>query len=135
MAGGNVDLFLRGAEAIGRGDESLIAEIIHPDVVFEPQRAATEGAFLGHEGIRRFIADNAETFDVFEPSFTDVRELGGGRVLAIGSIRVRGRASGAETEIPTAAIAEFRDGLLIRYRDYVDAARARAAAGRDSHEA
>ena len=50
-------------------------------------------------------------------------------MLGIGTIRVRGQGSGVETDIPTAAIAEFRDGLLWRYKDYGDHQLALEAAG------
>ena len=53
--------------------------------------------------------DTDATFDLFEPHYTDVRDLGH-CVLAIGSIKVRGRGGGVETDIPTAAVAESRNG-------------------------
>src|SRR5215207_2581349 len=120
MSQENVDAFRRGTDAISRGDPVDIPEIVHPEAVFEPLRSGTEGPFEGHEGMRRFIADTAETFDVFRISYTDVRDFGD-RVLAIGSIRMRGRGSGVEADVPSAAVVEFRDGLLWRYKDYGDA--------------
>ena len=74
------------------------------------------------------MADTAQTFDLFRPEYTDVRDLGE-RVVAIGSIRVRGKGSGVETDVPTAAVAEFRDGMLWRFKDYVDPRLALDAAG------
>jgi ketosteroid isomerase-like protein len=122
-----VDAFRRGTDSINRGDLD-IAEFIHPEVVFEPLRSRTEGAFVGHEGMRQFIADTDEMFEVFNVSYTDVRDLGE-RVLAIGSIRMRGKVSGVEIDVPTAVIAAFRDGLLWRFKDYGDARSALRAAG------
>jgi ketosteroid isomerase-like protein len=124
----DVETFQRGAEAIRRGDVEALVRMTRPDAVMEPLRTATEGVFVGHTGVRRFLADTAETFDVFRPAYTDIRDLGD-RVLAIGSITVRGRESGLETEIPTAAIAEYRGGLLWRYKDYGEARAALEAAG------
>jgi len=121
-----VDAFRRGTDAINGGGLEL--ESIHPDVVFEPLRSRTEGAFVGHEGMRRFVADTEEMFEVFQASYPDVRDLGES-VLAIGSIRMRGKVSGVETDVPTAVIAEFRDGLLWRFKDYGDARSALRAAG------
>jgi ketosteroid isomerase-like protein len=128
MSQQNVDAFRRGMEAISRGEVLDIPDTIHPDAVLEPLRSGTEGPFVGHDGMRRFIADTEETFEVFRISFTDVRDLGD-RVLAIGSIRMRGRESGVEADVPTAAVAEYRDGLLWRYKDYGDARAALRAAG------
>jgi ketosteroid isomerase-like protein len=117
MSQENVDAFRRGTDAISRGDVVDIPELIHPEVVFEPLRSGTEGPFVGYEGMRRFIEDTEEMFEIFRISYTDVRDLGD-RLLAIGSIRMRARESGVEADVPSAAIAEFRDGLLWRYKDY-----------------
>jgi ketosteroid isomerase-like protein len=131
MASPHVEAFQRGADAINRLDADALAELVHEDAVFEPIRAATEGAYIGPEGIRRFIADTEETFDVFEATLDEVSDAGNGRVLAIGKIRMRGRGSGFENDVTTAAVAEFRDGLLTRYKDYGDPTLARQAAGGD----
>jgi ketosteroid isomerase-like protein len=108
---------------------TALLEQVDEDTVFEPLRSATEGAFVGPDGMRRFLADTAETFDLFKATFPDVRDLGDGRVLAIGTLRMRGKASGVESEIPAAVIAEFRGGVLRRFKDYGDARLARQMAG------
>ena len=123
-----MDTFRRGTDAISRGDPVDIPDTVHPEAVFEPLRSGTEGPYVGHDGMRRFIADTEEMFELFRISYTDVRDLGD-RVLAIGSIRMRGRESGVETDVPTAAVVEFRDGLLWRFKDYGNARLALEAAG------
>jgi ketosteroid isomerase-like protein len=116
-------------DAMNRMDESVLLAIVDEQSVFEPLRSATEGAFVGREGMRRFLADTVETFDLFKASYTDVRDLGDGRLVAMGTIRIRGRESGAESDVATAALVEFRDGVLVRYKDYGDARLALEAAG------
>ena len=128
MANDNVEAFRCWVECLQDGDVEAGLALAHPQVVMEPLRAATEGTFVGHAGLREFVDDTDATFDLFEPHYTDVRDLGH-CVLAIGSIKVRGRGGGVETDIPTAAVAEYRDGLLWRFRDYGDAALALEAAG------
>ncbi len=123
-----VEAFRRGADAISRGDLVDIPQLVHPDAVFEPLRSATEGPYVGHEGMRRFIADTEEMFELFRISYTDVRDLGD-RLVAIGSIRMRARASGVETDVPSAAVVDYLDGLLWRYKDYGQARLALEAAG------
>jgi ketosteroid isomerase-like protein len=125
----HVELFLRGTDAINRLDAAALMEMVDERSVFEPLRSATEGAFVGPEGMRRFLADTAETFDLFKATYPDVRDLGDGRLLAIGTIRMRGRESGVETDVATAAIVEFRDGVLVSYKDYGEAQLALEAAG------
>jgi hypothetical protein len=98
-------------------------------VTFAPIRAPIEGAYRGHTGVRRFLADNRETFESFHLSYSDIRDLGDGRLLVIGTLHLRARGSGIETDVPTAAIATERDGLLIHWRDYGDPYKAVEAAG------
>jgi ketosteroid isomerase-like protein len=128
MSQENVDAFQRGADAISRGEVVDIPQLVHPDAVFEPLRSATEGPYVGHEGMRRFIADTEEMFELFKISYTDIRDLGD-RLVAIGSIRMRARESGVETDVPSAAVVEYLDGLLWRYKDYGQARLALEAAG------
>ena len=128
---GNAETFLEGADAINRGDLDALLERVDDGIHFEPLRAATEGSFHGHDGVRSFWRDTGESFEVFQLDYPDVRELPDGRVLAVGSIRIRGRGSGVETEVPTAVIATFRDGRMTHFNDYGDHSAARAAAGLD----
>ena len=128
MAGEELEAFRRGTELINAGDPA-VADEVHEDAVFEPLRAQTEGAYIGREGMLRFLTDTDETFERFEVSYTDVRDLGNGRLLAIGTIRMRGRGSGVESDVVTAAVVDFRDGLMARYRDYGDVRLATEAAG------
>jgi uncharacterized protein len=130
MSQENVENFRRGNEALERGDidDALIEELIDPEVIFEPLRAPVSGAYKGHEGIRQFIADTAESFDVFRFDRPDIRDLGD-RVLAIGTLHIRAREGGIETDVPTAGIATYRDGRLIHWKDFGDRGKALEAAG------
>jgi uncharacterized protein len=124
----NVDAFLRGNEAGNRGDHEAALELISEDVVFLPARSAMEGGFRGHDGMRRFWADNAENFELFEVEFQELRDLGD-RVLAIGTVHIRGRGGGVETDIPTAGVATFEDGKMTRWEDFRERALALEAVG------
>ena len=130
MSQENVELFRRGTDALERGafDDELIEEIVDPDVIFEPLRAPVSGTYRGHEGLRQFIADTAESFDVFRFDRADIRDLGD-RVLAIGTLRIRARQGGVEMDVPTAGIATYRAGRLIHWKDFGDKGKALEAAG------
>jgi uncharacterized protein len=130
MSEANVEAFRRGTDALERGafDAALLEELIDPDVIFEPLRAPVSGTYRGHEGIRRFIADTAESFDVFRFDRPDIRDLGD-RVLAIGTLHIRARQGGVEAEVPTAGIAAYRNGRLIHWKDFGDRRQALEAAG------
>jgi hypothetical protein len=84
--------------------------------------------YRGHAGLRASLADNKENFEVFEPEFRELRDLGD-RVLAVGTIHIRARGSGVETDIPTAGIATFEQGKLTRWEDFRDRVSARRLAG------
>src|SRR5581483_6073435 len=110
MSQENVDLFQRNVEAFNRDDiESWIATY-HPDATFAPISAPVAGVYRGHAGIRRWLADNRETFETFRVNYADIRDLGADRLLVIGTIHLRARESGIETDLATAAIATWRDG-------------------------
>jgi ketosteroid isomerase-like protein len=128
MSQENVELFRRGIEAFRRGDVEGILDTISEDVVWIAARSSVEGAYHGHEGIRRFLADNSENFELFEPGFDELRDLGD-RVLAFGRFRIRARASGVETTFPVAGIATYRDGKLVRWEDFRERGLALEAAG------
>jgi ketosteroid isomerase-like protein len=125
----HIEAFLRGTDAINRLDAETLMNMVDDETVFEPLRSQTEGAFVGREGMRRFLADTAETFDLFKASFPDIRDLGDGRLLALGTVRMRGRGSGVESEAPLAVVAEFRAGVFRRFKDYGDPRLALQAAG------
>jgi hypothetical protein len=98
-------------------------ETYHPDASFSPISAPIAGVYRRHAGLRRWFADNRESFETFFVDFTDIRDLGA-RLLVIGTIHLRARGSGIETDVPTAAVATWREGLRIEWKDYGDPAMA-----------
>ena len=129
MSQENVEAFRAGEDAINRGDLEAALELVDPEVVFEPLRAPVSGAYYGPDGIRKFFADTADSFDRFRVEHRDIRDLGDDRVLAIGTMHARVRQGGVETEATSAGIATYRGGRLVRWKDYGDRAEALEAAG------
>jgi ketosteroid isomerase-like protein len=74
------------------------------------------------------MRDIDDTLAEIHVEFPEVRDLGD-RVLAVGRIRTRGKASGVATEAPVGYVADFRDGKFARVRTYLDPAEALEAAG------
>ena len=128
MSQENVDTIRRCDAAISRGDVDSYLLGIHPEVEFIPRRAAVQGTYHGHAGMRKYITENAESFDLFEVGNTEFRDLGD-RVLAFGAVRVRGRESGVEVTHPTALLLDFQDGKIIRFEDFGERDAALEAAG------
>jgi ketosteroid isomerase-like protein len=115
-------------DAVNRGDVDVAVALTSPEVVFEPLRAPVSGTYRGHEGIRRFFADTAETFETFRLDLSEIRDLGDDRVLGIGTMRARVKLGALETEVASAGIGTFRDGLLIHWKDFGNREQALAAA-------
>jgi hypothetical protein len=129
MSQANVEDFVDGAAALNRGDVEHWVRGTTQDVVIIAARSAVEGPFVGHEGVRKFFADNATNFELFQVRLDDVRDLGEDRVLVIGTIHIRGRGAGVETDVPMAGIATYREGKLSRWEDFRERRAALEAAG------
>jgi ketosteroid isomerase-like protein len=95
MSRENVEASRGGTDALQRGrvDVALLEELVDPDVVFEPLRTPASGVYRGHEEMRQFIADTAESSDVFRFDRHDIRDLGD-RVLAIRRLHIHARRGG-----------------------------------------
>lgn len=116
MSRENVEIVLRLLDAAERDDLAGALTFLDPDLEWVPLRAATEGAYHGHDGYEKFVADTNESFEVFEPHF-ELRDLGE-RVLAWGTISVRGAGSGIEMQVPVGGIFDFRGGRIARWQDF-----------------
>ena len=128
MSQENVDRFLETTEAFNRGDVDTWLEGYDPEVVFEPQVAAVEGTYEGHDGARVFMATIGDLYERFEVHFHDVRDLGE-RVLALGTASAIAKQSGVEQDAPLAIVATFREGRVTHFKDYGDAGEALGAVG------
>jgi ketosteroid isomerase-like protein len=128
MSRENVATMRAALEAFGRNDMPRFLRLMDPDVEFEPQLAALEGAYVGHEGIRAFFTDAFENLEVVQVRDDDVRDLGN-RVLALATLRIAGTVSGIETETPLAIVATFREGRIVHLKDYGDKDQALEAVG------
>jgi ketosteroid isomerase-like protein len=132
MAGQNAELLERAVDAYNRRDLDALLRELDPEIEWVPALPGLLGeeapVYRGHAGMAQMLDDLFEVLDEIHFEYADVRDLGD-RVIAIGHIRVRGKASGVETESPYANVAELRDGKGIRIRGYLDPAEALAAVG------
>ena len=123
----------QGWDALNRGALDEVMTYIHPDVEWRPSLGpgGLEGnVYRGREAYERWLREELpEVWEHFEGEDLEFRELPGERVLLIGFLRTRGRASGAEVRVPFGQLAQFRDGLMVRLDAFPDHASALAAAG------
>ncbi len=118
MSRENVETVRGIARAVNDGDLDYVIRHTTEDVVLNMARSAVEGPFVGHDGVRKWFADNRESFETYEIHEDEVREIGDDRVLSVGTVHVRGRGGGVETDIPFAGITAFRDGRASRWEDF-----------------
>jgi ketosteroid isomerase-like protein len=126
-----VDVARRANDAYNRRDvDGLFTELATPDFEWDPAivRALDGGGYLGREGIEKFVADTRENWEELQSVAEEFRDLGD-RVLVLGRLRGRGKASGVPVDQPFAGIFDFRGDRIWRYRAYFDHAEGLRAAG------
>jgi ketosteroid isomerase-like protein len=120
-------------EAFGRwnaGDIDFWIEHAQPDVEIRSKYATLEqgGAYRGHEGMREWMEEIHRNFAFFEVATERVHDLGD-KVLVLGGVHFRGRASNTEIEYPFGWVCEMRDGKLSGMSFHSSHAEALEAAG------
>jgi ketosteroid isomerase-like protein len=132
MSQENVEAFNRAVEAVNRWDlEAALAEL-DPEIEWHPVVQVLLGGeaivYRGHEEVRESYREAHEIWAEIHYDFPQIQDLGD-RLVATGSVGMRGRSSGAETESPIGYLVEFRNGKAVRARSYLDPAEALEAAG------
>ncbi len=127
MSQENVETFKRAIGAYNRRDVEAMVEEVDPEVEWRP--AWGEAAvYRGHEGVRELFREIDDVLDEVHLDYSETRDLGD-RVVGIGSIRMRGRGSGAETESSLATVVDIKNGKAISVHTYLDPNEALEAAG------
>jgi ketosteroid isomerase-like protein len=109
------------------GSARFDPEILDPEVVIHS--AMTHATYHGYEGVRRWMAEIDRQFDDWTVSIDEFRDASEGRLLALGTVHVRGRSSGVSFEQPMALLLAFAEGRLIELRTIPDHAQGLEAAG------
>ena len=131
MSRQNVEIARRVVDAYNRRDvDTLFAELATPDFEWYPSivRALDGGGYRGRDGVERFAADTSENWAELQIVAEEFRDLGD-RVLLLGRMEGRGRASGAPVDQPFVSILDFRGDRIWRNRVYFDHAEGLRAAG------
>jgi ketosteroid isomerase-like protein len=130
MSQENVNIVRRALEAFQRGDITAAIEAAAPDVEGRMFSAGVaQDVVRGHQGAREQIADFLAAWE--EPKL-EVREvIDGGDDLVLVRLRwrLRGKASGLETEVEYSAIFTLHEGKIVRYREYASWNKALEAIG------
>jgi ketosteroid isomerase-like protein len=134
MSRENVELMRWLIDAFNRRDLTAFASKLHEDVEWVPAlitraEASPESAYRGIDGFWRWITETDEVMAEFRVDAESYRDLGDDRVLILGQVVGRGRASGADVRAGLGQVFTFCDGLVVSYRGYLDRAEALEAVG------
>jgi ketosteroid isomerase-like protein len=128
-----LEIARRGWDALNRGDLDTVLSFVHPNVEWRPALGpgGMEGSvYRGKAAYERWLREELpEVWEDFRGEDLEFRELADGRVLLLGFLHGRGRASGAAVRVPFGQLAQFSDGRVIRLDAFPDHASALEAAG------
>jgi uncharacterized protein len=131
MSRENVEILRKLFAAWNAGDRAQVLELVDPGIVIDAtRRVFNPTTYEGMEGVQRMLSDLDDVWDRFhaDPSmeFIDAGE----RVVVVGRMRGKGKASGAEVDQSYAGIWTIRGGRVIRWElGYEDRRVALDAAG------
>jgi ketosteroid isomerase-like protein len=132
MSEQNIAAFKRGLGAANRREFDAVLDELDPEVEWHPVLPVLLGGeatvYRGREGARELFRDVYEAFAEFRVEISTIREVDD-RIVAIGSMRARGKESGAETQSPLAYLVQFKNGKILRIDSYLDPRDALEAAG------
>lgn len=126
---GNLQLAHRVIDAVEDRDAETLVELTHSDVEWRSAFVvASTGSYAGHDGIREYVRDMQDAWDIVRLEI-DHEIAVGGVVVFVGRIHYRGKGSGVESESESGYVLRFRDAKLISFRPFRNPEAALAAVG------
>jgi uncharacterized protein len=137
MSKENVEIVRRVWEALERRDTEALFALYDPAIVWDQRAGPTElvGLYHCHEGVRQVFREWLESFDTYH-AHADTYIDAGNDVVVVGyRVSGRGKASGAEVDMPRWNVYRIRKALVIRVEVFETKAEALEAAGlsEDAH--
>jgi ketosteroid isomerase-like protein len=119
MSRENVEIAHRLADAVARQDVSLLIELTDPQVEWHSFVAQLQegGVYRGHDGLRQYMKDLGEAFEVLQLTIDDTLAIGA-VVLIVGRLRYRGKGSGVENESLAGYMLKVRRGKVLLLRTF-----------------
>jgi ketosteroid isomerase-like protein len=130
MSEENVEIVRRGYEAYNRGDrEGMVADLA-PEFEYETT-GAIPGVRTHYEGPEGWVEGVGWLASEFESPRVEIRELieAGDQVLALITVRGRGKQSGAEARWDLWQLWTIREGKVVHGQGFLSRAEALEAAG------
>ena len=126
MSEENVETTHRFTEALVRGDYEAAAAELDPHVEIDDTDIPES---TGADSFYAWLARWDESWESWRIEDLEIRPVGDDRTISLFKMIVRGKGSGIELARDDAALAEFRDGKIVRIGYYNDQAQALEAAG------
>jgi hypothetical protein len=128
MSQENLELARRAADAFNRRDWDACVALVDPEIAIESRLVAMEGAYHGHEGLRRWWDDFLGAFPDYKIEIEELRDLGD---VTLAHIRGWGHAAGSDLPLidPFWQPIRWRDGRCVWWRNCATEAEALEAAG------
>jgi ketosteroid isomerase-like protein len=129
MSQENVEIVRGTIDAWNRGDYEAWIEGFDSECEFRPLRAQLEGeAYRGHSGLRQFMDDLTLEWEQVRFEVSEIRDVGD-KVLVLIRFQGRGRASGADLDVPIGIVGKVRRGKITEARMFSDPHEALDAVG------
>ena len=129
MSQENVNTVLTFHSAFNQGDMDRYFAFFDPEIEFHDRPGFPgPGVHRGLEAVRRHVEDYREAWVEPRVETEEIRSVGDRVVTRITYTGV-GKSSGARTATPASGIFDFREGRILRIRQFVDHADALEAAG------
>ena len=116
MSQENVELAKRALDAFNQRDWEAFLALTDEDIEIESRLVAMEGAYHGHEGLRRWWNDSVGAFPDYTAEHLEIRDLGD---ITLGHVRGRGHGAGSDTPFvdPFWQPTRWRDGKCVWWRN------------------
>jgi ketosteroid isomerase-like protein len=128
MSQENVELYHRSVESFNHRDWNAFLALMSEEVHVESRLVAMEGAYHGHEGVRRWLDAFLGSFSDYSLAVEEVRDLGD---TTLAHARGRGHVAGSATPFIDSfwEALTWRDGKCVWWRNGATEADALKGAG------
>ena len=123
MSQESVEIASRWYEVAGSKEQLLAAmprtmALCHPEVEWSaPEDGST---YRGRDGVRQRLEEWLESFADYRYEVQRITDCGGDEVLVEATEVGRGATSGAEVRSTNYELLTFRDGMIVRIREFYD---------------
>jgi len=129
MSQENVVMAHEVIDAVERRDLSRLISLTDSDVEWRSAFAVADGGlYRGHAGMRRYVTDMNDAWEIVRLE-VDHEIAVGEVVVLVGRIHFRGKGSGVEAESASGYMLKFRQGRVVCFRPFREPEKALEAIG------